>query len=199
MCCRLTRTKRKKRHIRRRLENRGFRIAVLFEDETDLLLFPPLRAAWSLRGQTAPVVISGYNAKRVIFGTINVQTGSRLLLEQKNHRGENFQAFLEMVHWHYRGWHVAMVLDEDSSHTAHASRALADWLGMELLWLPKRSPHLNPMDHLWRHGKEVICANRQYSSIEDQVESFFLYLYGLTPTEALRKAGVLSGNFWLNQ
>jgi hypothetical protein len=29
------------------------------------------------------------------------------------------------------------------------------------------------------------------------VESFLLYLYGLTPHEALRKAGVLSGQFWL--
>jgi hypothetical protein len=175
-----------------------FRSVTLFEDETDLLLFPPLRAAWSKRGQPACVPISGANAKRVIFGTINIHTGSRLFLEQKRHRGENFRAFLELVHWHYRGWHVAMVLDEDSSHTAYASTALADRLDMELLWLPKRSPHLNPMDHLWRHGKENICANWQYASIEDQVESFFLYLYGLTPSETLHKAGVLSGNFWLD-
>jgi len=70
---------------------------------------------------------------------------------------------------------------------------------MEFLWLPKRSPHLNPMDHLWRHGKEVICANWQYPTIEDQMEAIFLYLYELTPHEALRKAGLLSGNFWLTQ
>jgi DDE superfamily endonuclease len=150
-----------------------------------------------MRGQPAPVPISGRNAKRVVFGAINLRTGSRLLLEQKYHRGENFQEFLELVHWHYRGWHVAMVLDEDSSHTARASQALAEWLGMDLLWMPKRSPHLNPMDHLWRHGKENVCANRQYSTIEDEVESFILYLYSLTPTEALRKAGILADDFWL--
>jgi hypothetical protein len=173
------------------------RSVVLFEDETDLLLFPSLRAAWSVRGQPAEVPISGANAKRVVFGTINIHTGSRLLLEQKHHRGENFRAFLEWVHWHYRGWHVAMILDEDSSHTAHASVALAQRLGIDLLWLPKRSPHLNPVDHLWRHAKEEICANWQYPSIEDEVEAFLVYLYGLTPREALEKAGVLSGNFWL--
>jgi len=198
MCCRLIRRRRKKRRIRRQLKNRDFRSVVLFEDETDLLLFPPLRSTWSLRGQDAPVPITGANAKRVVFGTLNIHTGSRLFLEQKHQRGENFQTFLELVHSHYRGWHVAMVLDEDSSHTANASQALAEWLGIDLLWLPKRSPHLNPMDHLWRHGKEIVLANYQYHSIEDQVESFFLYLYGLPPKEALRKAGVLSGNFWLN-
>jgi len=104
-----------------------------------------------------------------------------------------------VVRWYYRGWHVAMILDEESSHTARASRRLAEELNMELLWLPKRSPHLNPMDHLWRHGKEVICANRQYETIEEQVEAFLEYLYELTPQEALRKAGVLSGDCWLTR
>lgn len=169
------------------------------EDETDLLLFPPLRAAWALRGQAAPVPISGVNAKRVVFGVLNINTGNRLLWALLRHRAADFQEFLEVVHWYYRGWHVAMVLDEDSSHTARGSGELADALNMEFLWLPKRSPHLNPMDHLWRHGKEVICANWQYPTIEDQMEAFFLYLYELTPHEALRKAGLLSGNFWLTQ
>src|SRR5206468_9715816 len=59
--------KEKKRRIRRRLKNLTFRSVTLFEDETDLLLFLPLRAAWSMRGQPAPVHISGANAKRVIF------------------------------------------------------------------------------------------------------------------------------------
>jgi len=190
---------RKKRYIRRRLKTLGPRGVILFEDETDLLLFPPLRAAWSLRGEPAEVPISGMNAKRVAFGAINARTGTRLFLAQMNHRQESFQAFLDLVHHHYRGWQVAMVLDEERSHTAHASLALAGLRDIELLWLPKRSPHLNPMDHLWRHGKENICANWQYSDIDDEVESFFVYLYSLTPTEALRKAGFLSGDFWLDQ
>ena len=92
-----------------------------------------------------------------------------------------------------------MILDGDSSHTAAGSAQLADRLNMEFLWLPKRCPHLNPLDHLWRHGKEVICANWQYPNIEDQVEAFFFYLYELSPRQALRKAGVLSGDFWLGQ
>jgi DDE superfamily endonuclease len=170
---------------------------VLAVDETDLLLFPPLRARWSMRGEPAPVPITGANAKRVLFGALNIDTGNRLFLARKRHRGEDFRAFLEAVNRHYRGWHVALLLDEDSSHTAAASQALAVVLGIDLWWLPKRSPHLNPMDHLWRHGKEVICANRQYDSIEDQVERFETYLYSLMPAEALRKAGVLSPDFWL--
>ena len=42
---------RKKRRIRRQIRGLPRRSVVLAEDETDLLLFPPLRAAWSLSGR----------------------------------------------------------------------------------------------------------------------------------------------------
>ncbi|HTU18302.1 MAG TPA: transposase [Gemmataceae bacterium] len=167
------------------------------EDETDLRLFPPLRAGWARRGAEAPVPISGGNANRILCGAINIETGGRVFLVQRQQRGVEFEDFLEEVRWYYRGRHVALLLDEDSSHTAEDSQDMADDLGIELLWLPKRSPHLNPMDHLWRHGKEVMSANHQYASIDSQVEQLIDYLSGLSPYEALTKAGIYSKDFWL--
>src|SRR5579884_2942649 len=70
-------------------------------------------------------------------------------------------------------------------------------LGCICFKLPKRSPHLNPMDHLWRHGKAVISTNRQYVSIDEHVERFIDYLESLSADESLRKAGILSHDFWL--
>ena len=171
--------------------------ATLFEDETDLLLFPPLRAAWGRRGQPLVVRLSGGNARRVVFGTINLETGRRLFLLRSRQRSEDFCAFLTLVARHYRGRGVALLLDEDPGHTAQTSRALADELGIELIWLPKRCPELNGMDHLWGHGKDHICADRQYLSINAQAERFIAYLAGLSNQEALRQAGLLSPDFWL--
>jgi transposase len=173
------------------------RSARLAEDETDLRLFPPLRAGWARRGEEAPVPITGTNAKRVLFGAINIETGRRLFLVRRRQRGVDFEDFLDEVRWYYRGRHVAMLLDEDSSHTAEDSQGVAEDLEIELLWLPKRSPHLNPMDHLWRHGKETKAANHQYASIDVQAERFIGYLSGLSADEALKKAGVLSEDSWL--
>jgi hypothetical protein len=170
---------------------------VLAEDETDLRLFPPLRCGWAVKGAPAKVMISGANAKRVLFGSINVWTGHRLFLVRHQGRGLDCEAFLDEVHEHYRGRHVALLLDEDSSHTADDTQALADDYDIELLWLPKRSPHLNPMDHLWRHGKEVQLANYQHASIDAQTDRLVSYLANLSAQEALRKAGILSGSFWL--
>jgi hypothetical protein len=172
---------------------------VLAEDETDLLLFPPLRSCWSLRGRRAEVRLSGRNARRVVFGMMNLWTGTRLFLAREHRWAVDFQAFLRLVHDRYRGWHVALLLDEDPSHTAKGSVQLAERFDMELLWLPKRCPELNPMESLWGEGKDVISANKQDADIEDQVQRFLAYLNSFSGVTALHTAGVLSGDFWLNE
>lgn len=173
--------------------------ALLAEDETDLLLFPPLRAGWALRGQTASVLISGRNARRTLFGTLHLRSGHLLLMERTRHRRLEFQEFLDFIRWHYRAQPVALLLDEHSTHTHEESQSLAEDLDIELLWLPKRSPHLNPVDHLWGFGKKEVCANWQQSSIDAQVDQFMRFYETLSATEILRKAGLFSADFWLNK
>ena len=187
----------KMRRIGRYIKELGLRDQFLFEDETDLLLFPPLRACWARRGEDAEVPLCGANAKRVIFGALNPRTGTRLFLEREKPRKEDFQAFLGLIHERYRGWRVSLLLDQHGRHTAQDSPRAARDLEIRLVWLPVRCPELNPVDHLWRHGKEQVCANRQYESIEEQVHHFLHYLEGLSVEETLRKAGVSSEDSWL--
>jgi hypothetical protein len=133
----------------------------------------------------------------VVFGCLDLRTGTRLFLVRHRQRAGDFQAFLELLHDRYRGWDVALLLDEDPSHTAAGSRRAAERWGTELIWLPKRAPELNPLDHLWGHGKDEISANKQYESIDAHVGRFLRYLEGLPSREALTKAGVYSDDFWL--
>lgn len=170
---------------------------MLVQDETDLLLFPPLRAGWAPRGMTMPVVLSGRNARRVVFGALNLRTGRRVLLASYRQRAVDFGEFLRELRRRYRGRPLLLLLDGDSSHTAAASQHLADKLQIELLWLPKRCPELNPMEHLWRDAKQRVCANRQYPTIDIQLERFLRYVSTLKDRAALRKSGVLSKRFWL--
>lgn len=170
---------------------------LLAEDETDLLLFPPVRATWGRRGTSTPVLLSGRNARRVVFGALNLRTGRRLFLARPRQRQGDFQDFLRLIRTHYHGWRVALLLDGHPSHTSQGSQRLAERLNIELLWLPKRSPELNPMDHLWGRGKDVVSANLQRPTIDEHVTEFLTYLESLSPWEALNAAGVYSRNFWL--
>lgn len=172
---------------------------LLAEDETDLLLFPPLRAGWACRGRSAPVLISGHNARRTLFGALHLGSGHLLLMERVRHRGLEFQEFLDFIRWHYRAWPVALLLDEHSTHTDEESQSLAEDLDIRLLWLPNRSPHLNPVDHLWGFGKREVCANWQQPSIDQQVDEFMRYYETLSCAELLHKAGLSSPEFWLHR
>jgi len=171
---------------------------LLFEDETILRLFPILRRGWALRGVQARITISGRNAKRVLFGTINPRTGHRVLMRAPNMRQEHFQAFLRLLRRSYPGKQLWLLLDEASCHTAPKSQALAAQLDIVLVWLPKQCSELNAMDQLWRGLKDNISANYQYADIDEHASFAEQWVRSLTHSEALRRASVLSKNFWLN-
>jgi transposase len=172
---------------------------LLAEDETTLRLLPPLRAAWAPRGQQAEVAISGHNAQRTLFGALNVGNGRRVLLRRAHARAADFQAFLRHLrHGPYRGGQpLWLLLDKAPCHVAAGSVALAAELKITLLWLPRQCSELNAMDHLWRHLKADLAANRQRPTIDALAEQAETWTLALTPQQTLRKAGLLSKNCWL--
>jgi DDE superfamily endonuclease len=170
---------------------------LLFEDETILRLFLILRRAWSLRGQQAVVNVSGRNDKRVLFGTINLRTGHRMLIRQKNMRQESFHTFLYLLWRCYRGRPIWLLLDRAPCHITSRSKALAEALKIETIWLPKQCSELNGMDHFGREVKDDISANYQYSSIDEHARYAEDHSLAMSNRKALHRAGILSNNFWL--
>ena len=170
---------------------------LLFEDETILRLFPVLRRAWAMKGEPATVGITGENAKQVLLGTINMHTGHRILMRYPNMRQSGFQAFLRLLRRRYKGRQIWMLLDRASAHVAPQSQRLAETLNIIFVWLPKQCAELNAMDHLWKEVKSDISANYQYQDIEEHALVAELYTLQLTNKQALKRAGILSKNFWL--
>lgn len=170
---------------------------LLFEDETVLKLFPNLRRAWSLKGEQQHIAISGRNDQRVLFGTINVRTGRRIVLVQKHMWQQGFQALLRQVRKVYRSRSVWMLLDNATSHKTKSSLAMAAKLHITLIWLPRQCAELNAMDHLWRSLKKDISSNYQYKDIDNHADNAVHYIKALSNKQAKTKAGILSEYFWL--
>jgi transposase len=110
---------------------------------------------------------------------------------------ETPQAFLAMVRSHWRGWDIVLFEDRGSPHLAETRLQLAKALHLALRFLPKATPELNAMDHLWRHVKARGLANRRTQSIDASADCACRYLLAMSRHERLHKAGVFSGNFWL--
>jgi hypothetical protein len=170
---------------------------ILMLDETIITETPPLSSCYGHRGQQVCVPGTGTRAKRVLHGALNVRTGALTLLITDQWDQATHQYFLTMVRSQWRGWHIVLFEDRGSPHTAEESLAMAAALHIELRFLPVATPELNAMDHLWRHVKGCGLAARATVSIDTSADMACQYLLDLSPRERLRKAGVLSGHFWL--
>ena len=164
-----------------------------------LRMFPPLRAAWALKGQQSEVLITGANAKRVLFGAINVRSARRTILVRKKAKAEDAQAFFKHLRYAYpRARFIWLLLDKASSHTAPASIEIMGRLNMRIVWLPKQRSELNGMDQLWKELKKEVAANRQAESIDVLAQQALEWVLALTPQQAREKASMSSRHFWLN-
>ena len=169
-------------------------------DETILTETPPLYGCYGRRGQQVRVPISGNRSRRILHGAINVNTGDVILSVTKAWKQGESQDVLRLIRHHWRGWNIVLFEDRAGQHTAPRSQRLAKELAIELRFLPRATPELNAMDHLWRHTKRVTQGNRmKLETIDESAQHACNYIYGLSPQERLRQAGVLSGDFWLTK
>jgi DDE superfamily endonuclease len=187
-----------KRGLKRGLQDRE-RAVLLMLDETIITETPPLYAGYGHMGEQVRVLITGNRAKRILHGAINVGSGDIELLITEEWTHQTHQAFLSQVRLHWRGWNPVLFEDRASQHKAPASRQWAEALGIEVRLLPKATPELNAMDHLWRHAKRETQGNRPPQPIEESAMDTCRYILNLSPRERLQHAGVLSGNFWLTK
>jgi transposase len=170
----------------------------LFIDTTIFNEVPPLRAMWAPIGEQAQVPILGrHQEKRMLTGVLNIQTGTYFQYFSETYTHITFQMILRLIRQFWRGWHIVLFLDRISAQWARSSRRLAQGLEVELRWLPKACPELNPVDHLWRQLKKDVLANEPLPNLEATLKRAWSYLADLSPRERLQKAGVLSGRFWL--
>lgn len=153
---------------------------------------------WTPIGEQAEVPILGqHHAKRILTGVLNIQTGAYFQYASEVYHQDTFQFMLKCIRGRWRGWQIVLFLDKISAQWAHRSQGLAKQLGIQLRWLPTACPALNPVNHLWRHLKNDILANEPLPDLETTLHYACTYLEDLSPQERLRKAGVLSGRFWL--
>lgn len=177
------------RRIDEAISEVGAGTTVLFEDETELRRFPPLRGAWSPVGEQAGVAVPERNGKLALYGTLDVLTGEMIVEEYPKGRSEHTISFLETVLGRIEG-EIVLVWDSASWHTSKAVEAfVAEHERLRVLPLPRRSPEDNPIEDVWRVLKGTVAANleRSLGSLRQAYRWFF---ERLTPGQALVTAGL---------
>jgi transposase len=134
-------------------------------DETTVSLHPPLRRCWIRRGQRKLIPAAGSRDYLHVFGGYNWHS-AYLTATHKN--SDTFVAFLEHLLAEYPRQQLILVMDNASYHhskTAHAALSLYEDR-LLVIWLPKYSPFLNPIERFWLHFKQLAVANRLHRSLK---------------------------------
>lgn len=144
-------------------------------------------------------MISGRNGRRVLHGALNIQTGELVRLVRERSRTDDSQVFVETLGKRRPEVPKLLIWDNAPPHHPKRVKEAAAAGKIELVWLPFRSPELNPCEDLWRLLKAVIAANRAYGSLEEEAERAVAWLDGLTNAERLRCCGLETSKFqWLS-
>ena len=167
-------------------------------DETALREFPPLRAGWSLRGHPALVTITGRNARRTLFGALNVVTGELVCLPLHHCRTDDIVTAIADLGQTRPGVAKLLIWDNAPPHHPHRVREAAAAVGITLAFLPFRSPELMPLEELWRGLKQIVAANRAYASLQELVDRALTWLTTMSDAERRRRCGLTTSKFqWL--
>jgi transposase len=167
-------------------------------DETTVREYPPLRAGWSRRGEQALVTISGRNAQRVIHGALQTASGELLALVQPRSRTAEVVATVEALGRVRPDVPKLLVWDNAPPHHPKRVAEAARLAGIDLAFLPFRSPELMPLEDLWRGAKAVAAANRAYPTVDEAADRLLAWLTDQTGDERLRRCGLHSSKFqWL--
>lgn len=130
----------------------------------------PLRKCWMKRGQQTRLPAHTGNRDLVhLMGGYDWATDALHTLSVARKTSSQFITFLEHLCLQvYPAEALVLVMDNVSYHHSAPVRALLSLLQprVQVLWLPKYSPDLNPIERLWLHLKNIVAANRLYPSLE---------------------------------
>lgn len=137
-------------------------------DETTVSLHPPLCRCWTRRGERKLIPAPGIQQHLHLFGAYNWHSGRVSYVTHAKKNSDTFIQFLEHLLEDYPRQHLILVMDNASYHRSKTVQAALSLYQDRILviWLPKYSPFLNPIERFWLHFKRLAVANRLHRSLD---------------------------------
>jgi hypothetical protein len=152
---------------------------------------------WAPKGKQVEVPIEGALKRIALTGVLSIGTGALWLYGSEEYTKETFEEILLNIRLRWRAWEIVLFTDKMSAQNCWSSRQYARSKGIEIRFLPTACAELNLMDQLWKTAKGDIAANEPTPKTMETVRRVSRYLYSLSPTERLTKAGAYAPDFWL--
>lgn len=124
------------------------------------------------RGKQKRIDTPGQQESVHVFGGYNWHTDEVHAIHHPKRNSEGFCRFLDyLLNEVYAQRKVVLVMDNARIHTSHMSQAAMGLYGeqLQVVYLPKYCPYLNPIERFWQHLKTLVNANRLHPCMHDLI------------------------------
>ena len=132
-------------------------------DQTRKAVRTYLTHGWFQEGERPTLPVSGAWNSVKLLGALTDQGETTFFECESNFTSEVTIHLLQALQQEF-GEKIAVVLDNASSFTANAVKDFAEETSIELIYLPRGSPKLNPVEECWRQFKQFL-GNRSFEDV----------------------------------
>jgi len=145
------------------------KVDIWFQDETRVGQQGSQTRIWAKRGTRPRVIKQKQFLSHYIFGAVcpSQKTCAGIVLPYADNVG--LSKHLEEISYHIpKGRHGLVIMDRAGWHMTNSLRIPKN---ISILYLPPKSPELNPQENVWQHLKDTYLANRVFETQEDIMEA----------------------------
>jgi hypothetical protein len=136
---------------------------VVTVDQTRKAVATHLIHGWFPEGERPTLPVSGAWESVKLLGALTDRGETRFFDCESNFTAEVTIHLLQALQQEF-GEKIAVVLDNASYFTANAVTDFAEETPVELIYLPRGSPELNPVEECWRQFKQFL-GNRSFEEL----------------------------------
>ena len=145
------------------------RIEIWFQDEARIGQKNGRARIWARKGSRPRLPADQRYKSAYLFGAICPARGIGAALALPFADTEAMQLHLDEISRHVaRGAHAVLLLDRAGWHTTDK---LAVPRNITLIFLPSRSPELNPVENIWQYMRQNWLSNRVFESYDAIIDA----------------------------
>jgi len=162
--------KKKIKRILKALKKKHRSLKILFLDESTIQLSPEVGKGWAKKGRRLVVKVTGNRGSIAMISCISPE--GDLLFEThtdaKRYNNKDIIEYLKKCLSEYKRKHLVVIMDKASCHTAKAVKSFVEsQKRLTVIYIPARSPELNPDEQVWNHLKHAEIKNHKMQNIPD--------------------------------
>jgi transposase len=160
---------------------------LLFSDETGFCLHPKLGRIWSKKGTQPFVLTKSQHRNRLnIFGWVDPVGGRHGMVQQERGNTDGFLGMLRNILYRYKEVLIELWVDQARWHKGPRVTAfLSEHLRLQIDYIPKYHPELNPQERVWRTMRYEETTNTYYQTQEEMRLSIFSRSQSWRPSKIL--------------